>query len=114
MDSILLLGLVAVFGVFVFLNGRKRKAQIAQLESSVVIGANVIMLGGIKGKIVAVSDSSVVVETTPGTKIEFVRAAVRQVIEPSLDTAQVTAKKPTAKPAAKATGKSTTAKKTAK
>jgi len=115
MDQILLLFFVLVFGVFVFLNGRKRKAQVAKLESSVVVGAKVIMLGGITGKIVSISDGSVVVETTPGTKIEFVKAAVRQVVEPSLD-APVKADKKTSttKPASKPAAKTSTAKKTAK
>jgi len=119
MDQILLLFFILVFGVFVFLNGRKRKAQVAKLESSVVVGAQVIMLGGIKGKIVKITDDSVIVESTPGTKIEFVKAAVRQVVEPSLD---VPASKPAVKKAATAakpvtkpsSTKATAAKKSAK
>ncbi len=37
------------------------------------------MLGGIKGKIVSILEDTVIVETTPGTRIEFVKAAVRTV-----------------------------------
>jgi preprotein translocase subunit YajC len=74
------------------------------------------MLGGITGKIVAINDSTVVVETTPGTKIEFVKAAVRTVTAPSLDKPVVAKAAAPKKPvAAKApAAKTTTTKKTAK
>ena len=109
----MLLFFIAIFAVFVFINGRKRKAQVAKLETSVVVGAQVIMLGGIKGKITAISDDAVTIETTPGTKIQFVKAAVRQVVEPSLDApvAKTPAKKA---PAAKTAAKPTPSKKPAK
>ena len=71
--------------MFMIMSNRKRKAQITKLESSVKVGAKVVMLGGITGKIIAVKDDSVVVETTPGVKIEFLKGAVRNVVEPSLD-----------------------------
>ena len=75
------------------------------------------MLGGIKGKITSINDDTVIVETTPGNKIEFVKAAVRSVSAPSLDTpakATPKAKAPAAKVAATSKPKTTTTKKTAK
>jgi preprotein translocase subunit YajC len=72
------------------------------------------MLGGITGKIVSISDSSVVVETTPGTKIEFVKAAIRSVTAPSLDKAPAVKKAVAKKPVASKTAKPSTTKKIAK
>ena len=118
-----LLIIMAVFLAFIVFSNKKRANAAKQLESSVTVGSNVMMLGGIKGKVVSVLDETVIVETTPGTRIEFVKAAVRAVVAPTLDVKPaVSAKKPAAvakkpatatkKPAATAT-KSVT-KKTAK
>lgn len=110
--------LLIAFVAFLFFSNRRRKTAATQLTNSVKVGANVVMLGGITGKIVSISDSSVVVETTPGTKIEFVKAAIRSVTAPSLDKAPVVKKAAAAKPATKTTTKtaksSTATKKTAK
>lgn len=93
------------------------------LEASVAVGAQVIMLGGIKGKIVSILEDTVIVETTPGTRIEFVKAAVRTVVpaEASVKqgaTTKVSAPATTdAKPVKKTTSAAkttTTTKKTAK
>lgn len=111
--------LLIAFVAFLFFSNRRRKSAANQLTNSVKVGANVVMLGGITGKIVSISDSSVVVETTPGTKIEFVKAAIRSVTAPSLDKApavkKAVAQKPVAqKPVASKTAKPSTTKKKAK
>jgi preprotein translocase YajC subunit len=111
--------ILAVFLAFVFFSNRRRGQQAKALEASVVVGAQVIMLGGIKGKVVSILEGSVIVESTPGTRIEFLKAAVRSVVPASLDVKAVTGPKPKAKPAvakkplAKAP-KTTATKKTAK
>lgn len=125
MDYSLLIILAAFLAFLIFSNKKRAKAA-KQLEESVQVGAQVVMLGGIKGKIVNILDESVIVETTPGSKIEFVKAAVRTVSAPSLDVAAepvkkvAAAKKPVAAkktaPAKKssATTTKTTTEKTAK
>ena len=66
-----------------------------------------MMLGGITGTISEIRDTTLVVETLPGTKIEFLKAAVRSVSTPSLDAVpagaakSTVAKKSQAKPVAK-------------
>ena len=77
--------ILLVFVAFIFFSNRRRKAATAQLESSVKVGAKAVMLGGITGTIVEVRETTLVVETFPGTKIEFLKAAVRSVTAPSLD-----------------------------
>ena len=113
-----LLIILALFVVFIFVSNRRRKNASKQLSDSVKVGAQVIMLGGIKGKITAINEDTVIVETTPGNRIEFVKAAVRNVSAPSLDTpakavpkAKATAAKASV---AAAKPKSPTTKKTAK
>lgn len=119
-----LLIIMAVFLAFIVFSNKKRANAAKQLESSVTVGSNVMMIGGIKGKVVSVLDDTLIVETTPGTRIEFVKAAVRAVVAPTLDVKPkqaVTAKKPAAakKPATAvkkpaATASKSVTKKTAK
>jgi preprotein translocase subunit YajC len=114
--------ILAVFLAFIIFSNSRRSKQAKALEASVSVGAQVVMLGGIKGKIVSILDDTVVVESTPGTRIEFLKAAVRTVVPASLDAkAVVTAPKAKSKPAATkpaakkpAASKTTATKKTAK
>lgn len=87
------------------------------------VGSQVIMLGGIKGKVVSVLDDTVIVETTPGNRIEFVKAAVRTAVAPAEAKTATKAEKAVApkavaarpaKKTAPASSKTTAAKKTAK
>ena len=113
MDYSILILLVA-FLAFIIFSNKKRANAARALETSVAVGAQVIMLGGIKGKIVSILEDTVIVETTPGTRIEFVKAAIRSVAAPSLDAKPATDKKPAAtpKPVAATKPATTTAKKT--
>lgn len=105
-----LIPLIVLFAAFLWFSNRRRKSAAQQLETSVKVGAKAVMLGGITGVITEIRDTSVIVETFPGTKIEFLKAAVRNVETPSLD--DVPAKKTVvAKPAAVKKPVSTTAKK---
>ena len=117
-NNLLFFVLMGAVVAFMFFSSRKRKKQVASLADSVKVGANVVMLGGITGKITAINDDTVVIETTPGTKIEFMKAAVRNVVAPSTDKpAAVAAKKPAATKTSAtttATTKSSATKKTAK
>jgi hypothetical protein len=106
-----LLFLVAAFVAFILFSNRRRKSAAQQLENSVKVGAKAVMLGGITGVITEIRETTVIVETVPGTKIEFLKAAVRSVDAPSLDakpatkaeaTKSVAAKKPVATAAKKA------------
>lgn len=114
--------ILAVFLAFIIFSNSRRSKQAKALEASVAVGAQVVMLGGIKGKIVSILDDTVIVESTPGTRIEFLKAAVRTVVPASLDAKAVglapkeKAKPAATKPAAKkpAASKTTATKKTAK
>jgi len=105
-----LLFLVAAFVAFILFSNRRRKSAAQQLENSVKVGAKAVMLGGITGVITEIRDTTVIVETVPGTKIEFLKAAVRSVDAPSLDAKPVT-KAEAAKPVAAKKPVATAAKK---
>jgi preprotein translocase subunit YajC len=107
-----LLIILAVFLIFIIYSNKKRTNAAKQLEASVAVGSEVVMLGGIKGKIVSILEDTVIVETTPGTRIEFVKAAVRTVVAPSLESKPKATKTAATKAAAATKKPVTPAKKT--
>ncbi len=101
-DLFLVIALAFII-VMMFFNGRKRKKAQADMQSGIKVGAYVLLHSGILGSIVSLDEKSLVIETTPGTKLTVLKGAVRSIEEAP--------KKPAAaKPAA---AKSSTAPKTA-
>ena len=79
--------------VMMFFNGRKRKKAQADMQAGIKVGAYVLLHSGVLGTIVSLDEKSLVLESTPGTKLTVLKGAVRSVEEAP--------KKATAKPAAK-------------
>jgi preprotein translocase subunit YajC len=102
-QDIFLLVALAFIIFMMFFNGRKRKKAQAEMQAGIKTGAYVLLHSGILGTIISQDDKSLVIETTPGTKLTVVKGAVRSIEEAPKKTAA-------AKPAA---AKSTTASKTA-
>ncbi len=97
-------GALGVMIVMMVMNNRKRKKQAADLQSAVVEGAYVMLTSGIYGKIVAIDEARVTIESTPGTVLTVNRLAVRQVetnYEAPKPAVKKTAAKAVVKPAAK-------------
>ncbi|MEY2816403.1 MAG: hypothetical protein RJA78_979 [Actinomycetota bacterium] len=94
--------LLVAFVAFILFSNRRRKSAAQELENSVKVGAKAVMLGGITGVVSEIRDTTVVIETVPGTKIEFLKAAVRSVEAPSLDEKPAVAKKAASSSAKKA------------
>jgi preprotein translocase subunit YajC len=109
-----LIFILVAFLAFIIFSNRKRANAAKQLDASVAVGAEVVMLGGIQGKIVSILEDTVIVETTPGTRIRFVKAAVRTVVAPTLEDKPEPVKEAPAKKAPAATKKPATTKTTAK
>jgi len=107
-----LLFVLAIFLIFIIYSNKKRSNAAKQLEASVAVGSEVVMLGGIKGKIVSILEDTVIVETTPGTRIEFVKAAVRTVVAPNLESKPKATKTTATKVAAASKKPASPAKKT--
>jgi len=85
-SSLLLVYIVVIGGVFIFMTSRgnrKRQSQSQQLQSALTLGAEVRTIGGMVGEVVEVTDEHVVIETTPGTRLKFVKSAVAGVIPPA-------------------------------
>ena len=104
--------LVIALGFIIFMmffNGRKRKKAQAEMQAGIKAGAYVLLHSGILGTIVSLDDKSVVIETTPGTKLTVLKGAVRSIEEAPKKPAaaklaaakSTTASKSAAKPAAK-------------
>jgi len=74
--------LLAVLGAMILLlvnQNRKRKRDAANLVETLEVGSHVILHAGIKGKVVAVNDEDLDIETTPGTKLKVLKQAVRAI-----------------------------------
>jgi preprotein translocase subunit YajC len=83
---VLLLYVVLAGGVMVFMMSRsskKQRAQQAMTQSALVIGSEVRTIGGLVGHTVEVTDEHVVIETTPGVRLKFVKSAIAGVTAPA-------------------------------
>ncbi len=84
--NLLLIYIVVIGGVFIFMTSRgnkKRQTQAAQLQSALVVGAEVRTIGGLVGEVIEVTDEHVVIETTPDVQLKFVKSAVAGVVPPA-------------------------------
>lgn len=100
-NDFLLIGMVIIFGGFMYFNGRKRKTQAAELASLVVVGASVMLTSGIYGVIVSLGDARAVIKTADATLIEVDKRAIGRVVEEASTPIAKTVKTPAKKPAAK-------------
>lgn len=107
-QDVFLVVALAILIAMMFMSSRKRKKQAADLLASVKVGSNVVLHSGITGKIVSVDGDRAVIETTPGTKIAFLKGAIRTV-----EAAKSAEEKPATKSVAKAPAKKPAAKKPA-
>jgi preprotein translocase subunit YajC len=97
-QDVFLVVALAVLIAMMFLSSRKRKKQAESLLASVKVGSSVVLHSGIVGTIVSIDGDRAVIETTPGTKIAFLKGAIRSVDASAKPVAQ---KAPAAKPAVK-------------
>lgn len=84
--QLLLLYIVVIGAVFIFMTSRgnkKRQAQAAQMQSALVVGAEVRTIGGMVGEVIEVTDEHVLIETTPGVRLKFVKSAVAGIVPPA-------------------------------
>lgn len=103
--NLLLIYIVVIGAVFIFMTSRgnkKRQSQAAQLQNALVVGAEVRTIGGMVGEVLEVTDEHVVIETTPGVRLKFVKSAVAGVVPPEEPEAQEPAEVESAEPEAQA------------
>ena len=78
-----LLPLIALFGLMYLVMikpQQKRKKQEEELRKSIVIGDEVVTIGGIHGVISSTKENTVIVKVDDNTKIEFNRSAIASLV----------------------------------
>lgn len=79
MPLLLLVVLVVMF-FFMYRSNKKQERQANEMRNNLEVGDEVTTIGGIVGEIVSIKEETVVIETTrDGTKIRFLRTAIRNV-----------------------------------
>jgi preprotein translocase YajC subunit len=104
-DSLFLFLALAFLGAMLFYSSNKRKKAVKALQAQVVKGAYVMLTSGIYGKITAVLENRIELETAPGQKLLVATGAVRSVEE---DLKKPKPASSAAKPAAKTAAKTAT------
>lgn len=84
MQFVLIGGFMLLAYVFMIKPQKKRQKEIMEMRNNLKIGDSIITIGGIKGKIVKLTDTDVVIETSDdGTKLEFIKSAIHSTINES-------------------------------
>ena len=84
MQVVLIVGFVAVMYFFMIRPNKKRQQEMLKMRESLKQGDSIITIGGINGKVVKVTDDSVVIETSSEkTKMEFLKSAIHTVVTKS-------------------------------
>ncbi len=83
-NPLLSIGMIVIFvAIFYFLiirPSRKQQKEEAAMRSSLEVGDEITTIGGIIGEIVSMKEDTITVETSKaGTKIRFLKSAVRSV-----------------------------------
>lgn len=81
-DLVLFLPFLALFGVIIYMQTRQRKKLLAkqtELQSSLSVGAPIMLTSGLYGDVAALDEKTVDVEIAPGVVATFARAAVLEV-----------------------------------
>ena len=79
MSIIMIVLLIAVF-YFMYRSNKKQEREAAKMRDALEVGDEVTTIGGIVGEIGSVKEETIVVETTKaGTRIRFLKSAVRSV-----------------------------------
>jgi preprotein translocase subunit YajC len=87
MDPIAIGGIILIFVVMYFLMIRpqkKKEKAITEMRNSLSVGDQVVTIGGIKGKISAIKDDTLILQVgSEKSKIEFMRWAISRVEQES-------------------------------
>lgn len=74
---VMILAMIAIFYFMLIRPENKKKAQMAELRSSLAVGDEVTTIGGIVGTVCAVKENSIVIETgADRVRLEMMKWAV--------------------------------------
>ena len=75
---------IAVVLYFFMIRPQQRKvAEAKKFRESIVKGATVVTIGGLHGKVLDLSDETVIIEVDRGTKLKFDRSAISREVKPA-------------------------------
>ena len=75
----LLFAVLILLIVLLIMQNRRRRKEVELMQSSLTIGAEVILHAGIKGKVVSLTDEEVEIDSA-GSKLRVLRGAVGKVV----------------------------------
>lgn len=79
--------IIAVFYFFLIRPQKKREQQVQEMRNALHVGDQIITIGGIKGRIIRITEDTVVIETSQAkTKMEFIKNAIGQVVSATAST----------------------------
>lgn len=83
--SLILIGLMIALFYFVGIRPQKKQEkQVNDMRNSLKVGDEITTIGGVIGRIVSIKEETITIETSrDGTKIRFLRSAVRCVDVPA-------------------------------
>ena len=90
--QLLLVYVVIIGAVMIFMTSRGRKKQQAQqlmMREALRPGVEARTIGGLVGEVVDLTDEHVILETTPGVRLKFVKTAIAGVVQPATDEAEI-------------------------
>jgi preprotein translocase subunit YajC len=90
-----ILMLVAVVAVFFFMSRsqKKQEREAADMRNSIMVGDEITTIGGIIGRVVKVTEETVVIETGKDrTKLHMLKSAIRSVDVHAADTIEAAEK----------------------
>lgn len=84
--TLILLPLLAVMVFFMWRSNRKRQEQVREMQSSAIVGAEVMTNTGLFGTIVERDEDEniVTLESTPGTRLRVHSTTIARVLTPSV------------------------------
>ena len=82
LGALLPLLLLAVMLVFLVRTSRSRQRAAADLQARLAPGQEIMTTAGLYGTVLEVGEEDMVLETTPGTRVRWAKAAVGRIVEP--------------------------------
>ena len=78
--SIIMIALIVVVFYFMYRSNKKQEREATKMRDGLEVGDEITTIGGIVGEIVSIKEDTIVIETSKaGTKIRFLKTAVRSV-----------------------------------
>ena len=78
--------IAAVVYFFMIRPQQRKSAEAKKFREALTKGASVVTIGGLHGKVVELSDDSVVLEVDRGTRLKFDRTAIARELAPKTAT----------------------------